>query len=102
MPIIYFLALQTFWSINLEAKLSRNLIIYAGIVSLGIGELAGALSFWPVQNASYSLLITASTYTLMGVLQQHLLGRLFPNTIREYILVFIFTFILTIITTKWG
>lgn len=101
-PTIFILSLQLFWSINLEERVAKNLIIYAGIVSLGIGELAFSLSFWPLPNASYSLLLTASTYVLMGMIQQHLLGRFFRNTVSEYILVFIFTLVLTLLTTKWG
>lgn len=101
-PIIFILALQSFWSITLEAKLSRNIIIYSGVVSLGIGELAHVLSFWPMENAAFSLQVTASTYALIGIIQQHLLGRLFKNTIQEYILVFLFSLLLTLLTAKWG
>ena len=97
------LAMQSLWSVKLEEKLTKPLYIYSFlVVGLGVGELALVLSFWPVPNASYSLLITASYYALVGIVQQYFLGRLFSNNIREYILVFVFSFILTYLTTKWG
>lgn len=100
--ISFFLALQSLWSINLNKQLNKDLIFYAFIVGLGAGELALALSFWPIENATFSLLLSATFYILVGVIQQYLGGRLFMNVIREYIIVFLFTYILAFITTKWG
>ncbi len=97
-----FLALQSLWSIKLEAKISASLLIYSAIVSLCLSEMAFGLSFWPIQNASYSLLITATFYALIGIFQQYLSDRFFINTIREYILVFIFTLFLALFTTSWN
>lgn len=98
----FLLALQSLWSINLEERITPRLIIYAALVSVGIGELTMALSFWPIANASSSLLISASYYSIAGVVQLQLGKRLFANSIREYIVVFIFTFFLALITTRWG
>ena len=78
------------------------MVLYAAMVGVGIGELAFSLSFWPIENAAFSLLITASYYALVSTMQQYFLERLFRNTAREYVLVFFFTLILTILTTKWG
>ena len=106
MPLItiigFFLALQSLWSINLDKKIESSLIIFALVVGIGVGELAMALSFWPIENASFSLLIAATYYAMVGVIQQRISDRLFMNVIREYLIVFIFTFILTFLTTRWG
>lgn len=102
MPIVFLLGLQSLWCIRLEPYFGRELFIYSFIVSLAVGELVVSLSFWPIKLSSISLLITASFYTLVGVVQQHLLERLFRDTIREYIIVFIFTLLVTFFATRWG
>lgn len=101
-PVTFLLALQSLWSVELEETFSKRIIFYSLLVSLGVGELVMAISFWPIQIASASLFITACFYTLIGIIQQHLFGRLFRNTVREYMLVFIFTLFLIFLTTKWG
>lgn len=100
--ISFCLSLQSLWSINLDKILNRKLLLFSFLVGLSLGELSLALSFWPIQNASFSLLLAATFYALISVIQQYFSERLFFNVIREYIIVFIFTFILTFLTTKWG
>jgi len=100
--ISFFLAMQSLWSVNLEKHFNKELYLYSLIIAVGVGELSMALSFWPIENASFSLFLSASYYSLVGVVQQHILERLFINVIREYIIVFILTFILAFVITKWG
>lgn len=101
-PLSFVLSLQSLWSIKLETVLSKNLLIYAGVISLGMGELAVVLSFWPIANAPYSLLFTASYYSLIGVVQLHFLDRLFKDAVREYVWVLVFTLVLIFLITRWG
>lgn len=101
-PVVFVLGLQSLWSVKLEARLSREVIIYAAVVALGIGEMVAALSFWPIQIATISLFTSALFYTLIGIIQQHFLGRLFKNIIKEYIFAFIFTFLVAVLITSWG
>jgi len=101
-PIVFVLALQSLWSVTLTTKLSKNIITYAAVVGVGIGELSMTLSFWPIANAVYSLFLTSFYYSLAGIIQHHFLGRLFRNTVREYLSVFLFTFLLTLLITTWG
>lgn len=100
--IIFILSLQSLWSIKLENKFTKQLLIFSFIISLGIGELSSVLSFWPVGNSSFSLLTTSTYYVLIGTLQQYLMDRLFIKNIREYFFVFIFTFVLILLVTNWG
>ncbi len=106
LPIIFALALQSLWSIQLEIKFTKQLIFYSSIVSLIIGEAITGLSFWPIFRSSGlavgALFISSMYYCLVGIIQQHLLGRLFVNTIREYIISFLFMLVLLVVTTRWG
>lgn len=101
-PISFVLAVQSIWSVRLETKLARNLLIYAGLIAVGIGELSIVLAFWPIANAPYSLFLTSLYYSLIGIVQHYFLGRLFRNTVKEYFSVFLFTFFLTFFITQWG
>jgi hypothetical protein len=101
-PITFFLALQSLWSMQLDSFISRRLFFYTGIVCWGIGSLSSALSFWPLGNSAYALFITASYYCLVSVIQLYLVERLFKAMIREYVIVFLFTFLLMIFVAKWG
>lgn len=100
--VSFILSLQSLWSVKLDDRLSKRLLVFSGIISLGVGEMALVLSFWPVGNSSFSLLLTATYYSLVGIFQQYIQGRLFNNVIREYLSVFLFSLILTLITTVWG
>ncbi|MBI3380068.1 hypothetical protein HY029_04900 [Candidatus Gottesmanbacteria bacterium] len=105
-PLTFILALQSLWSVKLEAKLTRPLFIYSSIIGMTIGEIVGVLSFWPVFKSSglaiAALFISSIYYSLTGIAQQYLLGRMFTNTTREYIVTFLFMLILLIISTRWG
>lgn len=105
-PIIFVLTLQSLWSVKLESKFSKPLLIYSGIVGLVIGEVVGSLSFWPIFRSSglaiAALFVCSIYYCLVGIIQHYLLGRMFANTIREYIVSFIFMLFLIIVTTRWG
>lgn len=102
MPLVFLLALQSIWSVNLEVRISKKIFMYSFVTSLVIGEEALVLSFWPVQTPVASLFLSASYYTVVGIFQQYILDRLFTTTIREYLLVFMFTSLILLLTTKWG
>ena len=100
--ISFILAMQSFWSVKLETSITLSLLIPALVVALGMGQVSLALSFWPIENASYSLFLTGCYYSMVGIFQYSLMDRLFSNYIREYILVFLFTLFLALLTTRWG
>ena len=105
-PVIFALALQSLWSIKLESRFTSHLLIYSGIIGLVIGELMGSLSFWPIFRSSglaiAALFISSTYYCLVGIIQHYLLGRMFANTIREYIISFVFMLLLLTLATHWG
>lgn len=100
--VCFILSLQSLWSVKLPVKIDKNIFIYSSVVGLVTGELALVLSFWPTLPAAYSLLLTSGYYCIVGLIQQYLSQRLFGNMIREYVTVFFFVLMLTVLTTKWG
>lgn len=95
------LSLQSLWSVNLGENLDRRVGLYVVFLSLILGELSGVISFWPLTVAVASLFLTASSYLLLGLSQAELSGRLFPKTVREYLLVGLGVF-LTLVWTTFG
>jgi hypothetical protein len=96
------LFLQGFWTIPLERKISKELIMMSAVASLIVGEVAVSLFFWPVTVVVGSLFLTVAAYMLLGLGQSKLEARLFTQTIREYLFVGVFVFIGMFFATRWG
>lgn len=96
------LYLQGLWSASLEKEFSRDLLIYSGAFALLMGEIAMGLYFWPVTVVVGSLFLTVSVYMLLGLGQARIEGRLFSQTVREYLVVGILVFIGMFFATRWG
>ena len=96
------LFLQGFWSVPLEKEFSLDLFSMSFISSLVVGEVATTLHFWPVTVVVGSLFLTVTVYMLLGLGQAHLEGRLFAQTVRDYLLVGIFVFFGMFLATSWG
>lgn len=96
------LVLQSLWSMSLEQKFSYLVLVGSLISSLVFAQVAYILSFWPINTTILALFLTTIFYSCVGALQQKLVDRLFPNTLREFLGVALITFILVILTTRWG
>lgn len=93
---------QSYWSIPLQTKPSKDVISISIISSLIMGEIAVSLYFWPVTVVVGSLFFTVACYMLLGLGQAKLEGRLFLQTIREHLLLGAFVFIGMFFATRWG
>jgi hypothetical protein len=96
------LYLQGLWSASLEKKFSKELMSQAGVFSLIMGEIGVALYFWPVTVVVGSLFLTVAMYILLGLGQARFEGRLFSQTVREYLTVGALVFIGMFLATRWG
>ncbi len=97
------LLLQGLWSYELsERKLSLKALLYSFVLSLGLGEVALALSFWPVTVPVGSLFLVTTAYVGLGISQYHFSERLFKKTLYEYLGVGIIVLVTTLLVTKWG
>lgn len=96
------LFLQGFWSIPLDKKITKDLLILSVISSLVVGEIAVSLFFWPATLVVGSIFLTIAVYVLLGLGQAKLEQRLFSQTVKEYLLVGILVFIGMFFATHWG
>lgn len=99
---IYALRLRGLWSVALIAALStlvawellrpipleaRRLMLYAATVGLALGEMAWALSYWMMAGLAGGVFLLLVFYSLVGVAQSHLLGRLSGRVVVEFALI---------------
>lgn len=91
------LVLMSLWSIELNQKIGKEIVLYSVIFSLILAELATLFSFLPMQIWNQALFIMSFLYVGLSVLQSFFKGRLFKNTINEYNLVAILMLILFVI-----
>jgi len=94
------LVLQVMWSIEME-NISSLVIVYSGIISLIIGEVALVLSFWPISNAMASLLLSTVLYIALGISTHTLRERLSRGVAWEYLGWGILIFLIAFFTTSW-
>lgn len=96
------LLIQGLWYVNLEKKITKKVWFYSLGLSLVLGEMVLALSFWPVTVAVGSLGLTTVLYVVLGLGQHQLSERLFKKTVSEYVGVGMVVLVVLILTTKWG
>jgi len=78
------LAIITLWSIELKKKIERSLWLDAGMVSVLVGFLSMVVSFFPASIWVNSVYVVGALYTCLGILITKLEGKLFKNTVYEY------------------
>jgi hypothetical protein len=96
------LFLQGLWTSKIEEKFSGEIFLSSLVFSIVVGEIAAILFFWPVTLIVGSLFLTVTLYMLLGLGQAKVEGRLFPQTVREYIFVFGLVILGMFIATQWG
>lgn len=96
------LYIQFFWSVTLEEKLSKKILLYSICCGIGVGELSLVFSFWPVKTTIEALFMTSIFYTFAGIVQEYLLERLFRGVVRAYLWIAVVVFLLMLSTTHWS
>lgn len=101
--VSFLLMLQSLWSVELtEHRLSTRAWLYSGLIGLGMGEMAWAISFWPVTLSVGSLFLVSLLYVGLGISQQRFLDRLFRKTLYEYLGVGLVVLATVMLVTRWG
>ena len=98
----FFIFFQGLWHVDLSTSFNRDLFSLSFIFSLVLLEISVAIFFWPTIVVVGSLFLTVSVYVLLGLGQAKIEGRLFPQTIREYLTVGILVLLSMFFATHWG
>lgn len=95
------LAIHMLWSVQPKDVVSKDIFMFATLISLLLGQGAALFSFMPLNQSIFSLGLTASFYSLVGLFQLNIQGALFKERIREYIFVVGFAALIIILTINW-
>lgn len=97
----FLLSLQLFWSIRLNRQLDKSVSSYSLFTALLMMEASLVISFVPLRTAVYALFLTATYYSITGIIHHHIDEKLFEETMREYASVWIFVLIITLLSLSW-
>ncbi|MFA6081531.1 MAG: hypothetical protein WC741_03940 [Patescibacteria group bacterium] len=97
----FLLSLQLFWAIRLNKYMEREILFYSLFVALLLAEIGLIVSFVPMKVSVYSLFMTASYYSITGMISHYIDQKLFKETVREYVGVLIFVIIITLLSLSW-
>jgi hypothetical protein len=93
---------QGYWQIELKDTDPKKLVYFSLVAGLIVGEIAAALSFWPLNPPKIGVAITAAVYVLLGIIQHHVREDLNRRTVIEYLFVAAGVVFLLITTSNWG
>ena len=93
------LLLPALWSVRLEVKLTRELVMHSLTLSALLAMMSVAISIWPISLAVASLFLTTMLYTYLGITQHHFSERLFKRTAWEYIMVGVIVLVTMLLTS---
>lgn len=99
--VSFILCFQLFWTVRLDKKIEKDVLLFSLFTALVISELAVLVSFIPIKSTISSLFLTGSFYSLSGIIYNHIDKKLFKETIREYVFVWIFILIITFFSISW-
>lgn len=97
----FLLSLQLFWSIRLNRYLEKEVLAYSLFTALLMAEVSLAVSFLPLRTAVYALFLTATYYSVTGIIHHHMDEKLFKETVREYVGVWLFVLLIAILSLSW-
>lgn len=96
------LIISGLWSTILEERFTSRLLSHGLFLSFLTAQMAFFVSFWPLSITNIALFLVSFLYVNMGIVQNHLAGKLFKNNLREFIQVGIIIFIITLLLARWG
>jgi hypothetical protein len=99
--ITFFFSFHLLWTIRLKKYIEPEVLKFAFLIGLILGQIGLILSFIPLKPTSSSLFLASSYYSLLGIIYHFLDSRLFKETIREYIFVWIFVLGITLLSINW-
>ncbi len=97
----FILGFHLFWTIRLNIHLEQELLRFALLLTVIVMEVSTVISFLPLKVPIYALFLTASYYSLSGLIYHYLDQRLFKETIREYVIVLGFVGMITFLSLTW-
>lgn len=99
--LAFILSLQLYWSIRLDLHISKEVLHYALLTMLVVGEVSILLSFMPIQTSIYALTVSVIYYCTAGLAHLHIDERLFKNSLHEYAAILIVIGAIVLLSSSW-
>lgn len=93
---------QGLWQLELKETNLARLIYFSLTAGLVVGEIATALSFWPLDPPKIGLALTAAVYVVLGLMQHYVREDLTRRAVLEYLFVGVAVVVLLAVSTSWG
>jgi len=95
------LALQLYWSIRLDMHVSRAVLNHTLLTTLLVFQASLLLSFIPLQESIFALVLAVLYYCIAGLTHLHLDERLFKHSVREYVTILIVILAILFLSISW-
>lgn len=99
--VSFALSLSLFWAIKMEDRLTGEVLVPGLLLSLIMGELAMAFSFWPMVPLTYSIILISALYVLLGLSVDNARGRVTRGDTGIYLAIVSFIWVLAFLVTSW-
>ncbi|MCX6732360.1 MAG: hypothetical protein NTV98_02360 [Candidatus Roizmanbacteria bacterium] len=95
------MSLQLYWSIRLDMHVRKEVLNHAWLTALLVGEGSLLLSFLPLQESIFALVVAVLYYCIAGLTHLHLDERLFKHSVREYATILIVILAILFLSLSW-
>jgi hypothetical protein len=99
--LLFPLAMQLLWSVKPQIRIERIQVQLAALIAFLMMQAAVVLSFIPLKSTIYALCITATYYSVAGLMYHYVDDKLFKQTVREYVFVIAFVCVIALLTLQW-
>ncbi len=99
--LAFAMSLQLYWSIRLDMHVRKEVLNHAWLTGLLVAEGAIFLSFIPLQESIFALVLAVLYYSIAGLTHLHLDDRLFKHSIREYATILIVILAILYLSISW-
>lgn len=95
------LVFQLIWSVEPTETVEKEILTYSVLMSFLLSQMGTLLSFVPINQSIFALVLTSLLYSLTGLFSTYLQNALYKEKVREYVLVFGFALTVLVLTMKW-
>ncbi len=99
--IAFLFGIQLVWTVKLNLYLDRNIKFLGLFIAIVLSEIAIIGSFVPLKASVFALLLTSSYYSLAGLVYNFVDQRLFKETVREFVVVWLIVLAITLLSISW-
>lgn len=95
------MSFQLYWTIRLDMHVRKEVLNHTWLTAIIVGEGSLLLSFLPLQESMFALVVAVLYYCVAGLTHLHLDERLFKHSVREYATILIVILALLFLSISW-